>query len=295
VPPPQASADFYRLLQRLQVVTVVAGRRAWSRMGVEFDPSWAAISPSLAAVTSAAQLAAATAATNYVPAVLDEQGTPVAADARVRPQAFAGVASDGRSLTTLLEGAVRLAKRGAGNGLDGGDALALGQRWLDMALQTIVTDAARDATAAEIITRPQVEWVRMANPPCCSRCAVLAGAVYKWNHGFQRHPRCDCVHIPTTVANADSYLTKPHELVSRGLITDLTKAQQQRIDDGEGLVKVLNDSRDRWREQMAADRKAAKDSWGGSTPPTTTVHDLMAHLTSRVEAINAMKTAGIAA
>jgi hypothetical protein len=46
---------------------------------------------------------------------------------------------------------------------------------------------------------------------------------------------------------------------------------------------------------MAADRKAAKDSWGGSTPPTTTVHDLMAHLTSRVEALKAMKTAGIAA
>jgi hypothetical protein len=230
--------------------------------GPDFDPSWSAISPSLITVTSAAQLAAATAATDYVPAVLDEQGIDIAADVSVRPAAFAGVASDGRSLTTLLEGAVRLAKQGVGIGRDGGDALALGQRWLDMALQTIVTDAARDATAAEIIARRgDVEWVRMVNPPCCSRCAVLAGKVYKWNNGFQRHPRCDCVHIPTTVANADSYLTKPRELVDRGLITDLSEgaaeaARQRRGPDARCSTSPATAG----AQQMALERKAAKDA-----------------------------------
>jgi hypothetical protein len=266
------------------------------------------IEPSLVTVTSAAQLAAATAGTNYVPTVLAEQGIDIAAEVTVRPQAFAGVASDGRDLSTLLEGAVRISKRAVGNGSDGGDALAMGQRWLDMALQTIVTDAGRDATAAEIIARPTVEWVRMVNPPCCSRCAVLAGRVYKWNNGFARHPRCDCTHIPTTVANADSYLTKPQDLLDRGLITDLTKAQREQVDGGANLVKVLNQSRDRWREQMAVDRAAAGPvdragrsrptgwSGGGTNPPPvgTTVHDLMAHLTDRVQAINAMRAAGIA-
>jgi hypothetical protein len=82
MPPPLATENFYRALQRLQVVLVVAGRRAWSRMGPDFDPSWSLIAPQLLQVTAAAQLAAATAATAYVPAVLDETGQPNALTAR---------------------------------------------------------------------------------------------------------------------------------------------------------------------------------------------------------------------
>jgi hypothetical protein len=63
---------------------------------------------------------------------------------------------------------------------------------------------------------------------------------------------------------------------------------------------VLNTSRDRWREQLAADRKSdrpARELWGKnpvSLPPGG-VQDFMSHLTSRVEALNTMKAAGIAA
>lgn len=107
---------------------------------------------------------------------------------------------------------------------------------------------------------------------------------------------CDCLHIPTTLARSDNYLSDPSELARRGLITDLSQAQRKRIDDGANLPKVLNESRDRWRERLAADRRAAMKGWGApeSAPPTATVHDFMAHLTSRVNAINAMRSAGIA-
>lgn len=280
---------------------MLAGRRAWSRMRpADFDASWSAIRGPLVAVTSAAQLAAATAAAGYVPAVLAEQGIDATPEAVMRPQAFAGVAFDGRSLSTLLEGAVRESKRYVGLGLDGGDALALGKRWLEGALQTIVSDAARDAAAVATAVRPQVtSWVRMVNPPCCSRCAVLAGAVYKWNRPCPRHPRCDCFTIPTTVAKGTPLLTDARELFRQGQITDLTPAQAQRITDGADLVKVLNESRDAWRTRMAVERKTAQTrtgSWGTNTPtplPPGGIQDFLSHLTSRMDAINEMKRHGL--
>jgi hypothetical protein len=273
----------------------------WSQMSpTDFDQSYATIAPSLEALTAGAQLAAATAGAAYVPQALDQQGIDIAPEARVRPAAFAGVASDGRTLAGLLEGAVVASKRAATRGLAGGDALANGQRWLETALQGAVNDAARDAAAVEVAARPRVRWVRVVNPPCCVRCAVLATDVQYWNRPLPRHPRCDCFALPTTVANADQHLTDPKQLYDRGLITDLSPAERARIDGGEDLVKVLNTSRDRWREQLAADRRSdrpARELWGKnpvSLPPGG-VQDFMSHLTSRVDALNTMKAAGIAA
>lgn len=290
--PPQASEDFYRTLQRLQLVLVAAGRRAWSRMRPDFDPSWAEVAPSLVTVTAASQLAAARAATEYMPAVLAETEQPDRPEARVRPRAFAGVASDGRSLVGLLEGSVRQAKVASGRGMAADDALAYGGRWLEMALQTAVEDAARDATAAEIVVRQNMGWVRMINPPCCSRCAVLAGKWYRWNDGFLRHPRCDCVHIPTVENAADDYVTDPQLLVQRGLITDLSKAQQGRLSEGADLTRVLNESRDAWRARMAVERKKKARETATVPPPAASVNDFLSRLTSRVDAINEMRAAG---
>lgn len=190
MPPPDAAQEHYRTLQRLQVILIAAARRAWARMNPEFDRSWMALAPGLVTVTAAAQLAAARAATEYVPAVLEEQRTPLAPLVRVRPEAFAGRASDGRSLAGLLFGAVIATKTGVARGLDGGDALAQGQRWLESALRTVVTDAARDTLQAEVVARPRAQWVRVINPPCCTRCAVLAGSIYNWNASFDRHVNC---------------------------------------------------------------------------------------------------------
>jgi hypothetical protein len=275
MPTPQASEAFYRTLQRLQVVLVASGRRSWSRMGSDFDASWAQIAPQLLQVASAAQLAAATAATAYVPAVLDETGQPDAPEARVRPEMFAGVAEDGRTLGGLLSGATRFAKQAVGKGAGPDSALALGGRWLDGALSTIVTDAGRDAAFTEVAVRPHMGWVRMVNPPCCSRCAVMAGRWYSHNDILPRHRRCDCTLIPSQENVAGDFTTSAAELHKRGLITDLTADQHKRITDGADLNKVLNEGRDRWRADLALERKRAKaaaqrlqtpDGWGAGTP-----------------------------
>lgn len=297
---PPASADFYTLLQRYQLLLLAASRRLWRGMSpADMDGSWARIAPQMVAFTAGAQLSAALAASQYVPAVLEQQGIDPTAETAIRPQAFAGVAFDGRPLDTLLEGAVRAAKTYVGAGRDGGDALAMARKWLEGTLQTVVTDAGRDMTAAEIAVRPQVTaWVRVVNPPCCSRCAVLAGVVYRWNKPNPRHPRCDCATLPTTVARAGTHLTDPMELVRRGLVTDLTAAQRRRLDDGADLVKVLNESRDAWRVRMAVARKAEKrrrELWGAAQPlPSGGIQDFLSHLTRDV-AMREMRRRGIAA
>jgi hypothetical protein len=309
VPSPEASQELYRTLQRLQVVLVLAGRRAWSQMGKDFDRSWSKVAPGLVTVTAAAQLAAATAATEYVPAVLAETGQPDEPEAAVRPRAFAGVASDGRSLAGLLTGAVVAAKTASGRGFAPDAALDVGGRHLGTLLQGAVEDAARDATAAQIIARPNMGWVRQVNPPSCSRCAVLAGRWYSWKADFDRHPGCDCLAIPASENVAGDFTTNPALLVQRGQVTDLTKAQKQRLDEGGDLSKVLNESRDRWRERMAADRRAerrarytpaearAADRRAAarvaSGEDMRTIHDFMAHLVSRVNAVDGMRAAGI--
>lgn len=297
-------------------------------MGPDFDPAWNAIAPSLVTVTAAAQLAAARTATEYVPAVLAETDQPDEPEARVRPQSFAGRASDGRSLPGLLSGAVVAAKRASEDRIeitevDGGEirtrlpglapqaALAVGGRWLDGTLRTIVTDAARDAAQVETFVRPKMGYVRQVNPPCCSRCAVLAGKWYRSNDILPRHKSCDCSLIPSLENRAGDFTTDPQLLVDRGLVTDLTKGQRERLADGADLPKVLNESRDRWRERMAADRRARgpvdragrsrPSNWGGGDgkpliPPGGTVHDLMANLTADVErrrAVDALRGAGI--
>jgi hypothetical protein len=309
MPPPQATEQLYKTIQRYELMMVVIGRRLWRRMLPNaMDQSWQQIRPQLTAVTAGAQLAAAQAGVDYVPNVLEEQGIPDRPEARIRPQAFSGIASDGRSLPGLLDGAVVRAKRSVLIGKDGGDALLDGQRWLEQALRSAVADAVRDATTASIIARPNVGWVRVVNPPCCSRCAILAGKFYAWNEPLLRHPQCDCLNQPTSRDEADQYFMDTRKLYEGGFITDLSGKQRAALDGGADMSKVLNQSRDRWRERMAADRRAAGPvdragrsrpigyNGGGTNPAPvgTTVHDFMARLTSRVEALDAMKTAGIA-
>jgi hypothetical protein len=120
-----------------------------------------------------------------------------------------------------------------------------------------------------------------------------------------RHPRCDCLLIPARENVAGDFTTDPAQLVRRGLITDLTPAQRERLADGADLSRVLNESRDRWRQRMVAQRRAERSanravaraqSWGrgGNAPQATTIHDLFTTLTSRVDTLRAMRAVGIA-
>lgn len=109
----------------------------------------------------------------------------------------------------------------------------------DQIVASLTQDAARAAQGVAIAARPNVGHVRMLNPPSCARCVVLAGRVYRYSNGFLRHPGDDCVMIPTTLANAD--LTQdPAELMRKGLITGMSKADRQAIRDGADFGQVVN-------------------------------------------------------
>lgn len=105
-------------------------------------------------------------------------------------------------------------------------------------VESIVQDAARAAESVATTVRPNIYHVRFVNLPCCSRCAILAGRVYRWSSGFQRHPGCDCSMIPTTVASP--LRQNSHELVSGGHVTGLSKADMQALAHGADLNQVVN-------------------------------------------------------
>jgi hypothetical protein len=257
-------------------------------MGPDFDRSWADVSPGLAMVTSAAQFAAVSAASRYVPAALAETNQRDEPDGRVLPQRFAGVAADGRSLLGLLSGAVSRSKVASGRGLSPTASLNLGGRWLDMTLQTAVTDAARQATQVEVVNRDRVGWVRQINPPCCPRCAVLAGKWYRSNDILPRHPRCDCLLIPAAENVAGDFTTDVRELYKGGGVRGLSQAQRDAVDGGADIVKVFNQDRDRWREQMSVlSRQAKRDAARRVSP-----EDFMSSLMSQVDARNGLRAAG---
>lgn len=236
---PPAVSEHYLAQQRLIVASIGLVRGEWSKMGADWDASWANIAPRVELITASAQLGAARNGAAYVPRVLSGFGESISPLGDVDPRSFAGIASDGRPLGSLLDNATIHAKRM--------NSLEAGGKWLDMAVHTQIADASRGAAAVSIATRPGVGYVRMVNPPCCGPCAVLAGREYRYNHGFQRHPRCDCVHIPTTLANPGSHFgVDPH----LDQITDLTAAERKALAEGSDLSRVINARRGASRDRL---------------------------------------------
>jgi hypothetical protein len=241
---PQAVSEHYRAQQRLIVATLGLTRAEWSRMGGDFDASWARVGPRILLLTASAQLGAARSGAAYVPDTLAELGTPVDPVGEVVPGAFSGVASDGRPLDTLLAESVIQAKQRVAGGASQQEALAAAGKALDMYVHTQVADAARGAASVSIASRNRVGWVRMVNPPCCSRCAILAGRFYAWSSGFQRHPRCDCTMTPSREDRAHEVDTwTPQQLFDGGHVKGLRDVQAKAIADGADPIAVMNADR----------------------------------------------------
>lgn len=114
------------------------------------------------------------------------------------------------------------------------------QDWqFDRLVESMVQDAGRVAQSVSVAVRPRIGFVRFLNPPSCARCAVLAGRVYRYSQGFDRHPGCDCTMLPTTIAN-DQFVHDPADLVEQGLVTGLSKADRKALADGADLGQIVN-------------------------------------------------------
>lgn len=212
----ESAVEHYARQQRISAAGLIAIRR--ERGGPL----------AVARLITAFQLLAARDASSSVGLMLEEQDIDAPAAGTVSAGALAGVASDGRPLSTLVS-------------LDQAESPA----WLEMAAVSQIQDAARAAASLAIAARPAVNgWVRMMNPPSCSRCAVLAGRFFRWNQGFARHPRCDCRHIPSQEADySDVRLSGDkwfHDLSPGEQDRIFTKAGAQAVRDGADLGQVVN-------------------------------------------------------
>ena len=242
-----SSATEYARSQRAEIgAAVSATKRLWRRVGPDFGTTYAAVEPSLLAVVQTAQGRVAEGAAAYIPAVLEETGQrrAAAAFADADPGALVGYAGDGRPVDGLLYGSVVHAKQEVAAGRSARQALASSSQWLSMAVGTLLSDTARQSESLGMAVRPVGGYVRMLNPPSCSRCAVLAGRWYRSNAGFERHPGCDCRHIPASESLAGD-LT-----VDTGAYFDslsdaeqdriFTKAGAEAIRDGADINQVVN-------------------------------------------------------
>lgn len=253
MPIPPAAVSHYKGMQRLQALAVVAGSELWSRVRLDdLSGSWAAQVPAMAAILSNVQVQAASAGASYGAATLAEQGLYEAPQSFVDPKAFGGFASDGRSLAGLLYAPVPHVKTLIGAGMAPGQALAAGGSHLTMIARTQVADAGRAAAGVDTASRVGVGYIRMLNPPSCSRCSILAGRFYRWNSGFQRHPRCDCIHVASTEAavkggQSEGLVHDPyeyfHSLSAEAQDKTYGKSEAQAIRDGADIFQVVNSRR----------------------------------------------------
>lgn len=223
---------------------------AWREVDLDNIPtSWLRLIPRVWLQLQAAQLTVARSARGYVERVVAVHNRtrrrphrPSAGN--LRPERLAGVAADGRQLPTLLYRPAITTLRAIEAGATPREAAAVGGFQLDTIVRTEVADTGRTATGVEITATPGLGYVRMVNPPACARCIVLAGRFYRWNQGFARHPRCDCIHIPAAEDRADDLTTDP-----RRYFDSLTEAEQRRvftvagaqaIRDGADVGRVVN-------------------------------------------------------
>ena len=286
---PETAVKHYRAMLRLQRSARAAAAVAWSSLSAAYlSESWDSVSPALERAVSRLQLDAATRGAGYGGNTLADQGLYEAPEAWVDPSSLAGVSSRGASLGAALYSAIPHTKDLIAGGMPERVALARGREVLQMSAATQVADAGRTAAGLDTFARPKVGYVRMLNPPSCSRCAVLAGRFYRNNEGFRRHPRCDCIHVPTTrteAAESEGLVHDPYayfeSLSESAQDKTFGKAQAQAIRDGADLFQVVNARRGMSYAGVSADgsrrgQKVASDFtregttrralWGGANP-----------------------------
>jgi hypothetical protein len=231
----------YVAQQQLVQATATAGLQMWAQVDpANLTTSWGSFLSRLLVILRGAQVAAASTADSYVSEVLHAQGFNVPAAGRVAATALSGVASDGRPLETLLLNPVIATKEMIGRGADVQRAMATGHATLEMALRTQVGDAGRVAAGVAIAARPRTGWTRMLVGSSCYRCVILAGRVYRYSDGFERHPQDDCIHIPAAEDVVGDYTTDARKAFDEGRVHGLSQADEEAIRAGADMAQVAN-------------------------------------------------------
>lgn len=257
--------------QRIVRRTANQAQAAWRLLDItDLDGSWQyLVSGGVIGAVTAGQQEAAAHADAYVASVIGAEGLDADPVGRLDPAAFAGVAADGRPLKSLFYESVIETKWRREVGQSEIEAMLAGLDKLLKAASTQVADAGRTGTGASIVANRTINgYIRVVNPPACARCLILAGTEFGWNRGFQRHPRCDCIHMPAKlikrgrhpgVFNAQSYFNGLSQSEQNRIFT---MAGAQAIRDGASVTSVVNARRgmytaDAYGRRVAATREGA--------------------------------------
>lgn len=286
---PEVARSQYEEQAAIAAITSGTVEQLWQRMDEDFDTSWARISDPIQEVVDLGRRAAVNTALPYTDSVLAETGQRAAAVGELDPAVFVSTAPDGRDMGTLYDQAIVTAKARVGRGVPATEALAMSGRWLTSVTLTVLADTRREVYAADITRRPTVNgYVRMLNPPSCKDCIILSGRWYRWNTGFDRHPNCDCIHIPSSENVAGDFRTDPYEM-----FRSMSKAEQdatfgrdeaRAIRDGADIYRVVNVG----NRGLATARAAAR--YG--TPSRATIEDIYRAAGTRTNAIRLMREHG---
>jgi hypothetical protein len=204
-----SAVDHYERQQGITAAALVAARRfRWTD------------ALSIAQIVALFQARAAQDALDSIDPMLEEQGISAPLAGLIAASSFAGTASDGRPLVSLLDQAR--------------DAAAMA-----LMVVTQVQDAARQAAGVSIAARPHIGYVRMLNPPSCGRCVILAGKFFRYNEGFMRHPKCDCRHVPALEDTGDDLRTDP-----RAYFNSLDADEQAKVAGSQANAEAVRQGAD---------------------------------------------------
>lgn len=230
----------YTQRQLLARRTVQDALKLWDSLDPSrLSESWASATPLVYRSLVVAQLRSAGLSEAYITSLVGE------GEGVIRPQAFAGVASDGRPLQSLLVQPLIITKVGIAEGKPLDKARAMGQQSLARIIGTQIQDAGRVADGVGVTARKGTGYIRELRTPSCSRCVVLAGKFYRWSSGFDRHPGCDCVHRPAKGHRGSSEVKFDPDSYFRSLSVEeqdriFTNAGAQAIRDGADVGQVVN-------------------------------------------------------
>lgn len=222
--PSVIAGDHQARLIHINNVATTRALKLWRRMDFDaLDASWATVGPALLAQSNAAQLAAAKTSDRYTAALASEYDFD-ADTGRIIPQSFVGVDGSGRSMESLLHGAVTTTKEAVGAGLGRVQAFEAGAVFLATMMKTGLADLARAADMVSATGTGFTRYVRVLSPGACSRCAILAG-IDSFKVPFKRHPACKCTTAPVVGDEAPSGIAASPDAYFESLST----AEQDRI------------------------------------------------------------------
>lgn len=154
----------------------------------------------------------------------------------LEPEAFAGQLPNGAGLDLIPNAVARRVREDIALGREPAVAWRNGQKLLTKIVLTSLNDSQRAARAVAGLARPRTMYMRIANLPCCSRCAVLAGKKGFWEKPFRRHPLCDCGQIPIPM-DKDIRFEGP-EFSTKSYFESLTEEEQNRIFTSAGAQAI---------------------------------------------------------